>query len=372
MSEGTRLGAQGAGRDAIIFETERTIGLMAAPLTAVVSLWPGRDGYADHSAAAHEGQPFRLFDDLQPVPHHLYLAHPLHFALAGRSTVDLKVDLTDVSAQPLSIAWEYWDGEMWRAFKAFGEGSEDGTDGLTHTGLVRLATDCGQTKPLEVDGVEGLWVRGRLDQPLPPTSPALPMIDRVRIRTVVDRSFPIGVTCADLLPTAGFQADQAFADAQKLDLTKSFHPLGTNPPVGSVFYVSSDEAFSKPGAQVTLCLKRSTPVQDQIDKETKDYEIDVNRAKDVHTAARAAAQRVVDLLAPLVDPNTGALRDDLLPSVFPADDPALPPGFSVGAWHTDAQTRIRTAYYSIVMAMPAVAANFTYLPTLWHRVYLAP
>ena len=90
-----------------------------AKLREVVSLWPGRDQYIDHSAAAAAGQPFQLFhmaDLAQNTPHVLYLAHDRLLALSGASAVTVTFELTTPSSEYLDIRWEYWDGAVWRPF----------------------------------------------------------------------------------------------------------------------------------------------------------------------------------------------------------------------------------------------------------------
>ena len=61
----------------IVFSTEQDAAVAAAKLTEIVSLWPGRDQYINHSAALAAGQPFTLFQNLQlqPTDHILYLGH---------------------------------------------------------------------------------------------------------------------------------------------------------------------------------------------------------------------------------------------------------------------------------------------------------
>ena len=69
---GTRMAAPPApqGTEQIVFETEQATGLAAATLDEVVTLWPGRDQYIDHTQALEAGQPARLFRkaDLQETP----------------------------------------------------------------------------------------------------------------------------------------------------------------------------------------------------------------------------------------------------------------------------------------------------------------
>lgn len=191
---GTQVGATVPGEDdPLIFETEEAIALAAAQLAEVVTLWPGKDAYADHSAAAMGNQPFTLFTALQPVPHELYLAHDSYFALAGAATVALQFELARPGSEPLSLAWEYWDGEVWRGFKDFvdpgaatDEDSLDGTEGLTRSGIIRLAADCAETEKTVVNGVESYWLRARLTTPLPPApGRALPTVDRIGVSTII-------------------------------------------------------------------------------------------------------------------------------------------------------------------------------------------
>lgn len=141
--------------DQIIFETERSIGLMTARLKEVVSLWPGRDQYIDHSAAFIAGRPLQPFKkrQLENTPHILYLAHDTLLALAGKSLLNVTFELTNTSSERLDIVWEYWDGEVWREFLAMRPACDeeeahklDSTDGLQYSGRFRLQADCAETK----------------------------------------------------------------------------------------------------------------------------------------------------------------------------------------------------------------------------------
>jgi Baseplate J-like protein len=181
----------------IIFETERATGLMAGKLAQVVSLWPGRDQYIDHSAALLAGQAFQPFlkKQLQDTPHILYLAHDPLLALAGESTVDVLVELTTPSSERLDLLWEYWDGTLWREFLAMRPSCDtaaaaklDGTNGLTRSGKFVLQTDCAKTAKTTVNGIAAFWIRGRLTQTLPPDpGRVLPEVDNIRIGTEVVR-----------------------------------------------------------------------------------------------------------------------------------------------------------------------------------------
>jgi Baseplate J-like protein len=249
----TRLGATApGGAGSTIFETEHAIGVVTAKLTDVATIWPGRDAYADHSSAATAGEQYTLFQPLAPIEHTLYLAHDVHFALSGRASVELRCELSQPAAEPLAIVWEYWDGAVWRGFKDFkdddvdGE-SLDGTDGLSRSGIVRLAADCAATAKTTVSGIETFWIRGRLDDPLPPQpGRTLPIVRRIDVRTVIDRRLPSG-------DCDGLQPEAAIAGGLEVDLSKTLYPFGQQPQPGDVLYLAAEEALTKPLAVVTLC-----------------------------------------------------------------------------------------------------------------------
>lgn len=230
----TRVGAKVPGRsDPLIFETETDIALAGANLAEVVALWPGKDGYADHSAAVVGGRPFTLFESLQPVPHELYLAHETHFALTGQATVEIQFELSSMGSEPLPLAWEYWNGQLWRGFKVFmpvveatSADSLDGTEGLTRSGIVRLVVDCAATEKRKVNGLKSYWIRARVSKPAPPSGGRLwPRVDRINIRSVVANPLrQIVLTSQQEL----FQ-EQLFPSTAKLSIT------GTIPPNAPAF-----------------------------------------------------------------------------------------------------------------------------------------
>lgn len=328
----------------IVFETEEDIGVALAKLSQIVSLWPGRDQFIDHTAAYQSNQPMVPFQSLQlqPTPHIIYLAHSALLAFAGKAHLEVQFDLTQGSSSPLDIVWEYWDSQVWRQFKSFrpscleaAEAGHDGTLGLTRDGSVRLDTDAAQTALTTVNGVQSYWIRGRLDQPLPP-DPAqlLPQVDTIRLRTLIDQglelkvsgsfinapgvpkfhffdeagnglrkkavatllnadsgqpaslsalnpgnTYQINVSYQGMTGTAfvryglagtsshmnvvvrveGLPPDKATTGGKTLDVSKAFYPLGQNPALGSAFYFKQTEAFSKPGAIVSLYIDCAPP-----------------------------------------------------------------------------------------------------------------
>lgn len=287
VPEATQVSAN-VGGVPLVFETEQAIALTGSQLAQVVSLIPGADAYVDHTAALTAKTPFTLFrpEELQNTPHILYLAHDSYLHLSGQSIVEIEFDLLAPSSTDLSpLVWEYYDGQGWHPFgdpnvKAStstpstpqtgpnGDPAviikpgtiDDGTQGLTRSGVVTLTSDCVDTSQVEVNGVKAYWLRSRLENPLPPDLGRQDALARrIRIDTVIERLFdPDGldvlVDVTTLPPSAGVKPDQAFADGTSLDLSKAFYPLGQAPQPGSAFYFSSEEVFSKPRAVVRLAL----------------------------------------------------------------------------------------------------------------------
>jgi uncharacterized phage protein gp47/JayE len=180
----------------VLFETERAVGVTAGKIAQVVSLWPGRDEYIDHTARYIGGEPIEPFASRLrvPTPHHLYLSHSVLLALAGNVELGVEFELQQRATTPLELIWEYWDGETWRGFRSTSsecrEQSEDldSTDGLTQSGNYVLQADCATAARTTVNGIEGYWLRARLTQPLPPDpDQSLPEVDAIRLSSTVDR-----------------------------------------------------------------------------------------------------------------------------------------------------------------------------------------
>jgi len=194
----------------IVFETEQELGVTAGKLTEVVSLWPDRDSYIDHSQAFAAAQPFTLFNEQQlvPIPHHLYLSHAKLLALSGSVQLALEIQLQRPGSAPLSILWEYWDGQVWRGFlsddpQCQGTSTQlpDSTAGLSQSGRIVLQADGATSQQTAVNGISGFWIRGRVTVPLPSASTQiLPVIDSIRLSSIVMQAFRASVTVA--LPQA--------------------------------------------------------------------------------------------------------------------------------------------------------------------------
>lgn len=204
----------------VVFETETSVGLVPGRVAQVVSLWPGRDSFIDHSLALSTGNSFRAFarDLLQPVEHAIYLSHDKLLALSGSTRLLLEWELAIPGSKPLEIGWEYWDGKTWREFlelnpscRPEGVSQPDGTAGLSRNGRVELRAEGAAAEKIEIAGVEGYWVRGRVLERLPPDRGfQLPEVDAIRISSTVEQA----LTCAVGLT---FVRDERYRSIQVVD-----------------------------------------------------------------------------------------------------------------------------------------------------------
>jgi hypothetical protein len=239
--------AQGEPQDTepIIFATDHAVSLARAPLASVMSLVPAADERTEHRGALLTG--FRLFDDREPIPHHLYLGHDSLFELSGSAEVVLVASMGAGSGgRGVKLAWEYLTAEGWLPF----EPVIDQTQGLRADGEVLLRKVCGPKLELaEVDGIKSFWIRARVTAPLElPGShgavAATPMLDAVQASVRVRH---------DDLPL-----DSALANGLPVDTSKDFLPLGAFPEVGSSFVFACDEAFKRAGARIGVEIVPST------------------------------------------------------------------------------------------------------------------
>ena len=229
----------------VVFSTEADAAVASATLAEVVSLWPGRDEYINHSAALAVGQPFTLFQSLQlkPTDHILYLAHSKFLAFAGTAILKVSFDLAQASSSPLDITWEYWDGQVWRGFIPNQatcldpvQTGFDGTNGLTVSGSVQLEVQGAQAAQTTVNGVNSYWIRGRLAQPLlPDPNQLLPEAETLRLSTVIEQDFEPILQCR-------FTA-QSGAAGLNLVLTNT---AGSGLPKAWVSITSSDDPLFTP------------------------------------------------------------------------------------------------------------------------------
>ena len=192
---------------------------------------------------------FELFVGKNWQEHILFIGHSDYFSIKSEAQFKLLVEHApgvNSNLQPLNIVWEYFGnvdllkdkGDGWFEFQV----DADGTQGFSRDGQVLLTKPAGEIKETEINGTKSRWIRARLDQSLPATPPTpLPRIELITLA--------VSSGGRDLAP------DNAFSNDTPLTTDVAFFPFGTEPRIFDRFSIASAEAFSKPGAEVTLDLE---------------------------------------------------------------------------------------------------------------------
>ncbi|TEB15326.1 Baseplate J-like protein [Pelotomaculum sp. FP] len=195
--------------------------------------------------AVEKALEFELFRGRNEQEHIFYFGHHDLFNLkkgTGRGHVLIKLGLTGTNAwldadlnNLKNITWEYWgeEGEtgadQWLPFKVYRvKRSADSP----LTAEVWLWKKCGrQTKERDVAGIRGRWLRASAA----PKEIGVPPL--VRITAAVNNlNGP----------------DMAFNNDVPVNLKASFYPFGKTPRQNDVFYLASQECFSKKGEPLNI------------------------------------------------------------------------------------------------------------------------
>jgi baseplate J-like protein len=268
--------------DPVIFETEKSILATPAKLQAIVSVVPAEDEIIDHAAPLDAGTTTELFsrNETNLQSRILFLAHgdlfnvksTAHFVL----TFNPAVDLTDTSL----LSWEYFgDKEIivagvrkkvldWHAFDRMA--FEDSK--------IELHKDSeGEIKEVKVNGINSRWIRCRIRKALLKTD----ALGRLEIRDIRISTPPAPTDSGGagwIDPDAAFYNDLPLTVPPKegKPLTP-FGPApapnpdgsiaGTRPRAGDVFYLASQDAFSKRGSMVSIRVDAAPPASPGLDRE---------------------------------------------------------------------------------------------------------
>lgn len=207
-----------------------------------------------------------------------YLASDEAFSADVAVSIDLMMDAAQ-PAQPgsdLELAWEYWDGATWRelgrsrpwaaAPEPTPQGFVDESRAFTRDGPVSFVCPADwQSLALNGETRARRWLRARIaagsyKAPAgyrPPAVAALSIAygDLPRVSSIQTR---VGASARALAP------DLAAANQLVVDLSKDFFPFGERPRFNDTLYLASEEAFGRPGADVTLTIALTNPGDEKV------------------------------------------------------------------------------------------------------------
>lgn len=253
----------------IVFETERELIVTPARLDCLLVKFGARDTYRDLNSALLPPAEVQL--NLTPapsaelaIPHLLYISVPARasWPQIDRLTIRFAVSGAIPAADARLLQWEMPVVDIpplptnTKKSDAAGENptivlapTEDGTKNLSQSGNV-VFLNLPKVSPVVINGVAGNWIACRLLTPITPgTDPKDGMVRAAQLPTLAQ------IACTAELARKDLALDEAFYNAQKLDLSKDFLPFGERPRFGDVFYLGSGEVFSDPDARIVLDLE---------------------------------------------------------------------------------------------------------------------
>ena len=179
--------------------------------------------------------------------HALYLGDEELLNIEAAATIEVvgAVGLRD------GFTWEYSgkrnanDPVEWLPFKF------DDNRQKTVTNAIVLVKDKGAIELTQVDGKNSRWIRASTQHVDPASSPFTSDEFSIRVNSSgCDDRLPCPPQVATASPAA-----EAMANTTPLVLENVFYPLGKEPRQFDAFYLGSQEAFSKQGAEVQLCFE---------------------------------------------------------------------------------------------------------------------
>lgn len=226
----TRVAAEATdGGDPIVFETDRPLDLVGAVIDRVVVLDVMGDRVADVSdLAVKASPPVRLFiDRMRPARHDLFVERPSQWPPETRGiTVHFVIDTGD--AQARDIVWSLAGDAVDRTRDRRLVPELDTTSALTVSGKLRFS-GLSEWPVCRIAGRDGRFLRAHV------TSVPMPTDDRGRgARPKIRR-----VAMSGRFQVDGEAPQAATYNAQPVDLTTGFHPLGLAPRFGDAFYLLS-------------------------------------------------------------------------------------------------------------------------------------
>lgn len=235
IARGTQLTTpEGTEEDTVTFETARDVIITDVQLDRAFSYF--NETYSDNSPFIDgtREQPFEVFGGADRVERFLYLSDPRFENVGDAAVLRVFLGCPETGARDLSrlLEWEYWNGDRWKMMTLAPIEVDRGE--ICFFGPLEFAE-------IEIDGIEGMWIRGRLDE-VPETS-AETEIDTVRTRVeVVGEGAPPERAISNL-------DNNAFII---LDTGKNMYPFGREPAVDCVLYLGCDELLQMPDAYIEV------------------------------------------------------------------------------------------------------------------------
>lgn len=238
--------------ESVLFETVQPVLLTTAKLTDVISVSPKQDRIVmigdNGLLKEHDGRGIALFglEGQNMQEHVLYIRHDFLFLLHGPSFIELTLlhsqhgSAADEAAGWMTdlkqVAWEYWTGEGWQSFdRAYGKGNI--------IRLVKLSPYA--VRQVECHGDYGYFIRCRVlgnEQ-----HKAASLLGKAQFERMLVKS-----EYAAASERSGLVPDRLYFNDVQLIADNSYYPFGQIFAPYGLFYIASEEAFSKRSATINI------------------------------------------------------------------------------------------------------------------------
>jgi hypothetical protein len=192
-----------------------------------------------------------VFHGNRQMAHTLYLGLNQFLNSPNISDLDLIVDLKSPAGDDVALKWDIWNGAEWQDVTP---SDSAGTRNLRQSGAIQFGrVPAAQTT--SVGGMPKEWIRCRLSTPITNSSALRSGMVRAGQLPVIRR---IGIQVH--LHADGLLIDEAYSSASgSIDLSRDFYPFGEKPKFNDALWLGLEEAFSNPGATVTLDIEVTNP-----------------------------------------------------------------------------------------------------------------
>ncbi|MBL0388114.1 putative baseplate assembly protein [Tumebacillus sp. ITR2] len=251
IPKGTEVAAEGEDGGKVVFQTQETMLATPARITDAVLVSTRQDKIVRIIDSLQDGEPIALFDVTQGVneqSHALYIGHRDLLLIEGAAEIQLQFfnskepyrqqNSGEWFADPARVEWRYLTEDGWQLFdEVRGDGNQLW---LSKKGSVPFALT-------DLNGEANRWLQARL-LPIDDPSGTHPLlIDGLRLKT----------QSLNEQRNGGFAPDVLFANDAQADAEGCF-PFGEFLAPYSLFYIASDEAFSKHDSIVEMSFNLKT------------------------------------------------------------------------------------------------------------------
>lgn len=169
------------------------------------------------------------------------------------------------------LTWEYWNGTAWTWFGDSSSTSAtipspphsfaDGTQAFTHDGTVTFRAPSDWTAGTGPDGpnvTNAYWLRARVSRSFSFRRPG-PAVERLTLGYTWPLPRIDTIETSVRIERTGRAPELGFTNQLAIDLSKDFWPFGEKPRLYDALYLADDDAFSRPGATISLHVALNDP-----------------------------------------------------------------------------------------------------------------